>query len=462
MTQRDQRGLALTAKDDIAVGHLDRAVDSYLGLRADPGDHLKAALEADPDLLLGHVLRGSFMLLFANRRLVGRAESSLEAARSSAEKRGATDRERAHIDALAAWCSGDVRAATDHWEAILIDHPRDAVALRMAHYWHFYFGTADALRDSIARVLHGWDETVPGYGFVQGMYAFGLEESGDYGAAEKWGRSAIERNPADIWAGHAVAHVMEMQGRPHDGVDWINELESRWGACNNFAFHVWWHRALFFFELGSFDTVLDLYDREIRAESTDDYLDISNGAALLWRLEQQDVDVGDRWVELAERSAERAGDQMLVFADAHYMMALAAAGDDAAQSSLLDAERGYASAGEEYEAEVAAEVGVPLLEAIAAHREGDHGRCVDLLLGIRPALFGIGGSHAQRDVFELTLIESAIADGRLALARALLSARVRTRPNSGLSWKKYAAVLSALGDAEPAAQADAEASRLLQ
>ena len=462
MTLPDSRGLALTAANAEAVDHFDRAVDSYLGLRADPGDHLKAALNADPDLLLGHVLRGSFMLLFANRPLVSRAEASLDAARASAESHGATDRERAHIEALAAWCAGDPRTAADRWEGILIEHPRDVVALRMAHYWHFYFGSGEVMRDSVARVLHGWDETVPGYGFVEGMYAFGLEESGDYGAGERWGRAAVDRNPADIWAAHAVAHTMEMQGRQRDGIDWITGLADRWDECNNFAFHVWWHRALFWFELGVFDTVLDLYDREVRAESTDDYLDISNAAAMLWRLEQEGVDVGDRWAELAERSAGRAEDQMLVFADAHYMMAFAAAGDAKSESSLLDAERGYAAAGGEIESAVAAEVGVPLLEAIAAHRRGDHGRCVDLLLAVRPALREIGGSHAQRDVFERTLIEAAIADRRLTLARALLSARVRARPNSGLTWRKYASVLSLLGDTGPAGQAEAEAARLLQ
>jgi tetratricopeptide (TPR) repeat protein len=289
-----------------------------------------------------------------------------------------------------------------------------------------------------------------------------LEESGDYGSGERWGRAAVDRNPADIWAAHAVAHTMEMQGRQRDGIDWITGLADRWGECNNFAFHVWWHRALFWFELGAFDTVLDLYDREVRADSTEDYLDISNAAALLWRLEQEGVDVGDRWAELAERSAERARDQMLVFADAHYMMAFAAVGDDENEAALLGAERRYASEGMETEADVAGKVGLPLLEAISAHRHGDHGRCVDLLLSVRPALREIGGSHAQRDVFERTLIEAAVGDERLTLARALLSARVRARPNSGLTWRRYANVLSALGDSGPAGQAEAEAARLLQ
>lgn len=462
MTRSDIRGLDLTAASDEAVAHLDRAVASYLGLRTDPGDHLKAALAADADLVLGHVLRGYFMLLFANRRLVKRAVDSLAAAKGAAERHGATERERRHIAALEAWCRGDAGGATERWEAILIDHPRDIVALRLAHYWHFYLGTVGELRDSVARTLHGWDEDAAGYGFVEGMYAFGLEEAGDYEAAERWGRSAVERNRADIWAAHAVAHVMEMQGRQREGIDWITGLAGEWSECNNFAYHVWWHRALFWFELGAFDRVLDLYDREVRAETTNDYLDISNAASLLWRLEQEGVDVGGRWVELAERSAERLHDQMMVFADAHYMMTFAAVGDRDNETALLAAERAFANGSAETEAAVAREVGVPLLEALAASRRGEYGRASDLLLPLKPRLDAIGGSRAQRDVFHRTLIEAAIADGRYPLARALLSERLRLRPNSGLTWRRCAEVLLALGETRPAGDAEAEASRLLE
>lgn len=460
MALQDLTGNDITAASADAVAHLDKAVNSYLGLRIDPGNHLKAALTADPDLIMGNVLRGLFMLLFANRKLVSRAEGSLEKARDAAEKLGATERERKHIAALEAWCAGDARAAVNRWEEILASHPRDLIAMRMAHFWHFYFGDSIELRDSMARVISGWDETVPGYGFIEGCYGFGLEEAGDYEEAERRARSAVERNPEDIWAAHAVAHVMEMQGRPREGVDWITGLADYWGMCNNFAYHVWWHRALFWFEQGEFDTVLDLYDREVRADSTEDYLDISNGAAMLWRLEQEGVDVGGRWQELAERSAARSEDQMMVFADAHYMMAFAAAGEDEKAAALLENERSYAETGTETESQVAKDVGVALMEAIAAHRRGDYGSATDILLAKRDRLWEIGGSHAQRDVFHRTLIEAASAAGRFELARDLLDERLKSKPNSALSWRKYAGVLSALGDAGGAAEAETKAEHI--
>ena len=449
----DLWGNEVTAAGADAVARLDDAVLSYLGLRSDPGEHLKAALTADPDLVMGHVLRGCFFLLFANLDLAAQARGALEKATAAAGRAGATTRERAHIAALAAWCDGDTRGAVRRWSAILVDHPRDPVALKLSEYWNFYFGDSHGMRGAIGRILHAWDEATPGYGFVLGMKAFALEECGDYAAAEADGRRAVALNPADSWAAHAVAHVMEMTGRQRDGIDWITGLAGNWDAVNNFLFHVWWHRALFHYELGEFDAVLDLYDRDVRPESTGDYLDITNAVAMLWRLELEAVDVGPRWDELAVRAAERDDDHMLVFADAHYVMAFAATGDAEAAERMIDGMKAHAAAGEDDSAAVMTACGIALCDALGAFGSGDYGRAVDLLMPLRPHVRGIGGSHAQRDVFELTLVHAAIRDGQRALARALLSERTFVRPRSPLAWRTYAKVLADLGETDAAAGA---------
>ena len=116
-----------------------------------------------------------------------------------------------------------------------------------------------------------------------------------------------------------------MTGRPHEGVAWVDSLQSNWAGCNNFAFHAFWHRCLFLMSSALLDRVLDLYDRDVRPKSTDDLLDISNAVALLWRLEQACVDVGNRWEELADRAQGHLDDHLLVFGDVT-LMALAAAG----------------------------------------------------------------------------------------------------------------------------------------
>ena len=316
------------------------------------------------------------------------------------------------------------------------------------------------MRDMLARALSAWDERVPGYGFVLGCHAFGLEETGDYRAAERIGREAVERNPADIWAAHAVAHVFEMTGRPREGVAWVDSLESNWADCNNFAFHAFWHRCLFLIELGALDQVVDLYDREVRPESTDDLLDISNAVALLWRLEQAGVDVGDRWQELADRAQGHVDDHLLVFGDVHYLMALAAGrADDAAR--MVESMERYAAESGETEAAVAREPGLPLARAVLAHRRGDYARVVEELLPVRDAIRRIGGSHAQRDLFEEMLIDAALRAGRSDQAKALLTDRLAHRPRNSWGWRHYAQVLDRLGDGDGAARARAAEERLM-
>jgi len=444
-----------------AVAALDATIDAYCGMRLDTGDRLKQALAADPGFLFAHTLKGYFMMLFGKRDFVARAAKALAAAEAAAVTVGGTPRERSHLAALRSWVRGDWRQALARWEAILVEHPRDLVALRLAQYSTLYKGDSEGLRNSVARVMHAWDDRVPGYGFVLGAYAFGLEESGDYAAAERAGRRAVELNPADVWAAHAVAHVLEMQDRPRDGISWIDGLDREWNDLHNFVFHIRWHRCLYHLELGHYDQVLALYDRDVRAESTEEYLDITNAVALLWRLEQLGVDVGARWSELAERSLARSDDHVLIFADLHYVIALAAQGDGAGVEHWLQSSRRYAESGGETQSTIMADPGLALAAASLAHRKGDWGRVVDLLLEKRPAIRCIGGSRAQRDLWEQMLIDAALKDGRFALARALLSERTLLRPRNAWGWTHTARAAAGLGDDAAALAAAEQARRLL-
>ena len=456
----DARGLETTAANDAAVRNFDTTLAQYLRFGTETGDALKRTLAEDPEMVLAHCVKGYFFMLFCVPALTGKARGSLDAARRSAGERGATERERRHLDALDAWSRGEFEQAVAHLETILAGHPRDILALKLAHYLHFYLGDDENLRDSIGRVLHAWDETVDGYGYVLGMQAFALEESGAWDEAEHAGRAAVERNPSDLWAVHAVAHVMEMQDRRREGVAWIRESEPRLAECNNFGYHLWWHLALFYIELEDVESVLRLYDERMRADLSDEYLDICNATSMLWRLEERGVDVGDRWNELAERCEARTGDHQMVFPDVHYMLALAAGGRDAAVERMLDSMRTFAE-GTATEQVVMRSAGIPLGKAIAHWYRGEYAEVVEVLAPVRYRLPLIGGSHAQRDLFHQLLIAATFASGRYEAARTLLSERAARKPRNPWTWKRYARALAALDDDEGAALARETAVRLL-
>lgn len=457
----DARGLPLSAANDEAVRNLDGVIDAYLRFGKDTGPRLKQTFAADPDMLMAHCLKGYFFLLFSVPVLVDKAGGALETARRSAEQGGASQRERRHLEALAAWVRGDMRGAVGHWEAILLDHPRDILALKLAHFVHFYLGDAAQLRDSVARVMYAWDETSGEYGYVLGMRAFGLEESGDYEGAERAGRAAVEISPADAWAVHAVAHVMEMQDRQHEGIAWLREHEPHWSGGNNFVYHLWWHLALFHLEQESFDEVLSLYDTRVRSDQSDEYLDICNATSLLWRLEERGVDVGDRWNELADRCEARINEHLLMFPDVHFAMALAAGGREPALREMQASLQAMVGDPDVTQSMVAGAVGLPLCEAVEAWFAGDYGAVVERIEPLRYALPVLGGSHAQRDLFHQMLIASTARAGRPELGRALLCERTALRPGNPWSWKRYADALDAVEDEEGAMQARDEAARLL-
>ncbi|HEY3917869.1 MAG TPA: tetratricopeptide repeat protein [Stellaceae bacterium] len=424
----DPRGIPVTASDAASAARLEHAIIGYGGFRADTGERLKAAL-ADPGLVMAPVLRGYFMLLLTKRELVSRAEQAANVAEAAMTQAGATPRERLHLQALRAWIGRDCRAAAAILKRILAEYPHDLVALKLAQYLLFYQGDWRDMRDTVATAIASWDAAAPGYGYALGCHAFGLEECGDYAEAERLGRRAVALASDDIWGAHAVAHCCEMQDRSEDGLAWLDEAAVGWRDANNFAFHVHWHRCLFLLELGRFDEVLARYDREVRAESTDEYLDITNAVALLWRLEQLGVAVGRRWDELAARAAARIDDHMLAFGDAHYAVALAAAGHADDYAWWRRSSAAYAQAGETQSA-VTAEVGLALGDAALAHRRGEYGRAVDLLWPVRASVRRIGGSHAQRDFFAKLLIDSAVQAKRIEVARTLLGERLAARPNN--------------------------------
>lgn len=431
----DARGVAVTASDPAAVSLLDAALLSYASFKADTGDRLKAALASDPSLVMAPVLRGYFLLLLEKRELVSRALDAATTAEAAMEKFGATPRERRHVSALRLWGQRNLSGACAILTSILAAEPRDLLALKLVQYLLFYAGDWRAMRAAVETALAAWNQSAPGYGYVLGCHAFGLEECGEYRAAEQAGRCAVTLCPDDIWAGHAVAHVCEMEDRLEDGIRWIDEASDGWKEANNFAFHVAWHRCLFLLELERFDEVLALYDRDVRPESSDDLLDISNAVSLLWRLEQLGIDVGRRWEELAVRSAKRGDDHMQIFGDAHYAMALAVPGGDGfarwRRSSAT-----YAIE-EETESAVMREIGLALGDAAQAHRGGDFARATELLLPRRDGFHAIGGSHAQRDLFAKLLIDSAVKADRIDVARALLRERLAARP--GNRWARMMA-----------------------
>ena len=339
-------------------------------------------MQRDPGFALGGVAIAALSMIGGFRGDHPEVVSALRAAEAAIGR--ASEREQRHLAAAKAWARGETSQAILGWETILADHPTDALALRLVQDAYFFLGRSAAIRDCAERVLPAWDRDNPLASFVLGLYAFGLEETGDLKRAEDFGREALARNPRDAWATHALAHVMETANRHEEGVAFLKSTRADWAHAHFMAHHNGWHLALFLIEQGRFDEVLADYDRFTAPKLADDAtLDRIDAASLLWRLELAGVDVGDRWAPVADTWMAHVDDHLLAFNDLHCAFAAARSPDPDHVTRLRQSLDDYERMGSGDNRQVTSEIGRRLIDGALAFAAGDYARAVEAILPVR-------------------------------------------------------------------------------
>jgi tetratricopeptide (TPR) repeat protein len=346
------------------------------------------------------------------------------------------------------------------WDAVLADHPRDMMAAKCAHECYYLVGESDNLKKSVLDILPAWDETVPYYGFLLGMGAFGLEEAGDYREAEAMGRKAHEIEPRDSWAVHAVAHVLQMEGRCREGIRWLEDTADDWRNAVWLSGHLWWHQCLPLIDAGELRRVLRIYDDHISDCDKDMVTRLMDGTSILWRLELMGVDVGSRWDGLVDMWMFHIDEHALAFTDAHLAMTLSAAGGEKKLRRFLESQHAYIEGDDSTNAGIVERVGRDLCSGMIAYQRADYDRTADHIYPIRDEIWRIGGSNAQRDVFLLTLVDALLKAGRFEAARTTLAPMVAQTPTPSL-LSYFGDTLAALGDENGASTARDQARELV-
>ncbi|MGH8665085.1 MAG: tetratricopeptide repeat protein [Burkholderiales bacterium] len=420
--RHDARGVPVSAGHGESLQHYETALRQFQSYVGDPIATLDAALAEDPEFVTGQLMKGLVLYSLGERKYGPTIDACLGAAAERNEL--ANDRERMLMQALRQFLAAQWNDGCRTLDRILTEYPRDALALQSAHLMDFFRGDALNLRNRVTRVLPHWDSALPGYSYVLGMHAFGLEEMNQYPQAEAEARRALEIEPCDGWAVHAGTHVMEMQGRIGEGIAWLESRRGNWVPDNAFAFHNWWHLALFYLDSAQYDKVLALYDSEIHPERSQIVLSLVDATALLWRLYLEGVDTGVRFEVIADEWEQQLADEVgfYAFNDFHAAMAFAACGRSKALAHVKDAMARSAQGSDDL-ARMAREVGIPLAEAVEAFSLAKYAQAIDRMEPVRDIANRFGGSHAQRDLITLTLIEAALRGGDRARAKHYLAER---------------------------------------
>ena len=407
----------------------ENALELLITHRGNPAAAVESVLADAPSCVVAHCLRAALIVRDDNAE----ARSTLAASVAAIEALcpDGDDPARRHAAAVRAWLEGDSALAVERYDAIVIDWPRDILALALAHALDFRRGRRRAMRDRIARVLPPWNAAAPGYASVLAMYAFGLEENGQYRRAEKVARRALALAPGLPAAIHVIAHVMEMRGRARRGLEFLAATESAWIEGTGFSVHLAWHRALFHLDANDVKAALAVYDTQI-ATAPASLSVLADASALLWRLQLRNTDVSERWRRLADRWEMQTLASARPFYVAHAMMAFAAAGRVGAAARVFEALPHIDTAAvlpllpEEA-------LAAPLCQALLAFTRRDYAACIEWLAKVRHIAHRCGGSLAQCDLIHLTFTEAAFRARMARLARALVAERTAKKPASPLN-----------------------------
>jgi len=387
----DSRGHQITSSNEQAANACAAAMDHYMERKSDVAAQLQTAVEHDPECAVAHAIMG--LMLHGARHASFQPKIIESLAKAKQYASGVSEREQHYIKALEFAAVGQLDDSVGCFESILKKTPTDGFALSLCQAELFWLGDMTRSLAASTSVATQWDERVSGFSEFLAMHAFDLEEAGQYSRAEHAGRKAVDLNPENIWATHAVTHVLYMQGRHVEGIDWIGGLQNNWNAVGQMQFHVWWHKCLFHLERGEHDAVLEGYDNWVRNREhelvqalPDLYIDLQNGASLLWRLEFAGVSVGDRWAEMAKLVVMRLGDLSNPFTSAHFAVILAAVGDFKSCDQLVSAMSDFATTSSKTLAMNYANAGIPAAQAAVAHRKKDYARALELLLPARQNL----------------------------------------------------------------------------
>lgn len=362
----------------------------------------------------------------------------------------ASERELGFAQAVTHWVEGRPHQALALHEQLAREHPRDLASIKLGQYHAFNLGDSAAMLRLALAARHAAADVA----WLHGLLAFGFEQCHQLPEAEAAARRALARRAAEPWAEHALAHVMLIGGRLREGADFMQHASGPWRQLTSFMrCHNGWHLALFHIELGDDAAALALYDNEVWGVDKGYSQDQVGAVSLLARLELAGVDVGERWQDLAEHLTARVSDQVQPFLDLHYLYGLARAGRAEADRLFINLQR-HAQRAPAEQRQAWQRVAVPAARGLLAHARGlaePQGaaarwtEAVDQLALALPQLARIGGSHAQRDLFEQVYVDALLRSGALGAVLNLLQPRLNAAPQSVRLTRRVAVVRDRLG-----------------
>ncbi len=419
---RDRYELPLTTESHTAADRYVETIDCFLAqiYGADPA--IAHAIEADDGFAIAHAANALFQM-YRNEM----AQAKQTAARARALAVNATKRERQQIQAISLMIEGDSHKALRLIREHLDEFPRDMLMVRLANRLLILGCSGAGIPNFPEELLSMLKPLKPEYGedwAFLGQYAFAHHETGYFDDSLKYAERSLSIRPDNGNASHSVAHVFFETGDPDGGSDFLGDWLEGYDRRGPFNVHLSWHQALFQLATGRPENAVSLYEDHIRPSVVKKNLgSLADSASLMWRMKIYGDGQPGPWEEVREIALPAAEKPGPAFRDAHAALTFAAGGFSEELGRMIDGLSEASSVGNA----LASEVTLPLVKGIEAFAHGAYDDAADNLDGLVEQLPRIGGSHAQREVFEDTVLESYIRSGRYDKAQDLLDTRLRRR-----------------------------------
>ncbi|MSQ54254.1 MAG: tetratricopeptide repeat protein [Betaproteobacteria bacterium] len=418
----DRYGLLLSTTSAAARDAYVAGYDCVLSANAGGEAHLAGALSVDAAFALGHAAMARAYFVVAN---VAEARKSAARARELAEK--ATARERSHVNALCLAIEGkpvDAFAATrEH----LRSWPRDAMVAAPATgvFGLIGFSGRQGREPEQLEFLDALESDLGGDWWFDSVRAFALEECGRLADAQALIERSMAANPRNAHGAHIKAHVLYETGEDAAALAYLDAWMPAYPREALLHCHLSWHVAMFSLALGQAEKAWRIYERQVHPGGSwgPAINAVTDATAFLWRAELAGQSRRPAlWAKLSSYAQESFPKTGISFVDMHAAVARSVSGGDAvgiiAELRERDA-KGKLPAGS---------VVYRLAEGFQAYMRGDWGGAISIFEAALPETVRIGGSRAQRDLVEYTLLAAYLKSGRADQAKALIVRRTDRRP----------------------------------
>jgi hypothetical protein len=421
---KDRYGLAVSTTSLPAAEKYFKAMDSALAGNAFSEKWFEEAALIDPTFALAQIVHAENLLLQGKKE-----EAIVFKNKALGLSIQSTEREQQHIAIVAMLMNGKSNAAL----AAIVNHvkkyPTDALLVAKAVGGFGLFAFSGEVGSNQQR-LQFMNTLAPAYGndwWFLSMHAFAYVELFHFKEAKEKVEQSLQLYYRNGHAAHSYSHVCYEMGQNTECIRFASQWLQGYEREAHLYGHIHWHWALSELANENFEKVNELYQQHLCPTIAMGGAVglIADAAALQWRSQLKGFNLleYEQNKSLQKYSIDNNNMADILFGEAHLALVFTQPNLALERENLVSAIKNR----HQKDAHPKYAMMLNLIEGVTAFANENYQLAATLLAAANPQLARLGGSHAQRDLFEDTLIQSYLMLGNTIQATTLIDARIHRK-----------------------------------